>query len=127
MKFEIEKIVSSISITLPIRTKSEANSSEHWRIKYERHRKQKMIIFYALKPHKDKIKLPCKITLIRFAPRKLDAHDNLPMSFKYIVDAICSIITGNYLAGNADSDDRITIVYDQITSKEYGIRIDINF
>ena len=32
----------------------------------------------------------------RFAPNELDEFDNLPMSFKYIVDAICAIITGEH-------------------------------
>jgi hypothetical protein len=51
----------------------------------------------------------------------LDKFDNLPMSFKYIVDAVCAIITGNYVAGKADSDERISISCDQVKSKVYGI------
>jgi hypothetical protein len=49
------------------------------------------------------------------------------MSFKYIVDAICAIITGNYVAGKADSDERISISCGQEKSKEYGIRIEITW
>jgi hypothetical protein len=30
-----------------------------------------------------------KITLVRFSPGKLDAHDNLRQSFKHVLDAVC--------------------------------------
>lgn len=113
-------------IELPIQTKSEANCFEHWTVKHARHKAQQRLVSHALKPHLSIIRLPCRITLTRLAPRFLDKHDNLPMSFKYITDCICSIITGNYVSGRADSDDRIEICYDQIKSKEYGIKIEIS-
>lgn len=116
-----------ITITLPIRTVSEANSFEHWRTKHKRHKSQQQAIAAALKPLRSKINLPCEILFTRIAPNTLDKHDNLPMSFKYIVDAVCAIITGNYTAGRADSDARISIFYDQIVSKDYGIRIEVRF
>jgi hypothetical protein len=115
-----------ITLDLPIQTKSEANCFEPWRVKHARHKDQQRIVALGLKPLRDKINLPCKIMLTRFAPDELDVFDNLPMSFKYIVDAICAIITGNYIAGKADSDRRITIACDQVKSKAYGIRIEIS-
>lgn len=124
-KFEVTN--DKLVIELPIKTKSEANSFEHWTIKHARHKSQQRAVTYALKPHLPVIRLPCRVLLTRLAPRFLDKHDNLPMSFKYILDAICSIITGNYISGNADNDERITIAYDQVKSKEYGIRIEITF
>jgi hypothetical protein len=114
-------------LDLPIQTKSEANCFEPWQVKHGRHKQQQKIVAYALNPHRDKIKLPCKIMLTRFAPDSLDAFDNLPMSFKYIVDAICAIITGEYRAGKADSDDRISIACDQVKSDAYGIRIVVSW
>jgi hypothetical protein len=117
-----------VSFDLPIKTISEANSFEHWGTKHSRHKNQQKIVTFFLKPHRDKIKLPCKIMLTRLAPKELDKFDNLPMSLKYIVDAICAIITGNYTPGQADSDKRISsIACDQIKSKEYGVRIEITF
>lgn len=116
-----------VVLTLPLRTKSEANCFEPWRLKHARHKAQQRAVALALNPLRDKIKLPCKILLTRFAPKKLDKHDNLPMSFKYIVDAVCSIITGNFVSGKADSDERISIAYDQAETKEYGITIEIEF
>ena len=122
-KFEVSE--GRVTIDLPIRTVSEANCFESWRVKYGRHKEQKRIVILALKPLRDKIKMACKIMLTRFAPDELDKFDNLPMSFKYIVDAICEVITGEHRAGKADSDKRISIACDQIKSNAYGIRIEV--
>ncbi len=116
-----------VSITLPIRTISEGNCFEPWQKKHKRHKSQKLQIRLALLPHKCKIKLPCAIKLTRYAPRSLDKHDNLPMSFKFITDALCEELTNEYIAGKADSDERISITYDQVKSKEYYIKIEITF
>lgn len=51
--------------------------------------------------------LPVVVTLTRVAPRPLDAHDNLPASFKHVADGVA-----DYL-GTKDSDPRITWRYDQ--------------
>lgn len=112
---------------LPLKTKSEANCFEPWRVKHGRHKDQQRIVALCLSPLRHHLKLPCKIMLTRFAPDELDRFDNLPMSFKYIVDAVCSIITGEYRAGKADSDKRISIACDQVKSKAYGIRIEITY
>lgn len=116
-----------ITLTIPLRTKSEANSFDHWRVKHERHRKQRFLVFNALKPYAQMLRMPCSILFTRYAPKKLDKHDNLPISFKYIVDACCTMITKNYVAGRADDDERISIAYDQVISKEYSIKIEITF
>lgn len=116
-----------VIVDLPLQTKSEANCFEPWQVKHARHKDQQRLVALGLNPLRDKIKLPCKIMLTRFAPDELDKFDNLPMSFKYIVDAICAIITGEYRAGKADSDKRISISCDQIESKAYGIRIEITY
>lgn len=114
-------------LDLPIRTVSEANCFDPWKKKYARHKDQQRIVAVGLNPLKAIIRLPCKIMLTRFAPESLDTFDNLPMSFKYIVDAVCAIITGEYRAGKADSDKRLTIACDQVKSKAYGIRIEISW
>ncbi len=125
MKSEVYQ--GKVVIDLPIRTVSEANCFEPWRKKHARHKEQQRVVALALKPFRDKIKLPCRIMLTRFAPVELDAFDNLPMSFKYIVDAICAIITGEYRAGKADSDKRISIACGQVKSCAYGIRIEVSY
>lgn len=127
LSMKSEVCEGKVLLTLPLQTKSEANCFEHWTKKHQRHKIQQRTVASALRPLRDKIKLPCKILLTRIAPNKLDKHDNLPMSFKYIVDACCAIITGNYIAGKADSDERISIAYDQVESKSYGVTIQISF
>ena len=112
---------------LPLQTKSEANCFEPWQVKHGRHKDQQRVVAIGLTPLRDHVSLPCKIMLTRFAPDALDVFDNLPMSFKYIVDAVCAIITGEYRAGKADSDKRITIACDQVKSAAYGVRIEITF
>jgi hypothetical protein len=125
MKSEVED--GRVVIDLPIQTVSEANCFESWQKKHGRHKDQQRVVALGLKPLRDKIKLPCRIMLTRFAPDELDAFDNLPMSFKYIVDAVCAIITGEYRAGKADSDKRISIACGQVKSSEYGIRIEVTY
>lgn len=125
MKSEVSE--GKVVIDLPIRTVSEANCFEPWRKKHERHKAQQRIVALALKPLRDKIKLPCKIMLTRLAPHELDTFDNLPMSLKYIVDSVCAIITGEYRPGKADSDKRISIACDQVKSKAYGVRIEVTY
>lgn len=126
IRMKSEVLEGKVIIDLPVKTVSEANCFEPWQKKYGRHKDQQRLVELALNPLRDKIKLPCKIMLTRLAPKQLDVFDNLPMSLKYIVDAVCSIITGEYRAGKADSDKRISISCDQVKSNEYGVRIEIS-
>lgn len=82
-----------------------------------------------MRPSMFQVRLPCKIKLTRIAPRFLDKHDNLPMSMKYIVDALCEILKPGLAAGRADEGDDIEISYDQIKlgKKEYAVRIAISW
>jgi len=118
---------NSVQLNLPLRTVSEANTFEHWTESHKRHTIQKKTVALALNPVKSHVKLPCKIHLTRFAPDELDAFENLPMSFKYIVDACCAIVTGDFRPGRADGDKRITLSCDQVKSEGYGIKILFSF
>lgn len=136
------KTLNSIEIGAPLLTCSEANGgrkravkrcggtiykTEHWSEKAKRHKRQKGLIRMMLTTARarDFIRLPCKITLTRYATRKLDRFDNLPMAFKYILDAICEVITGDYIPGRADSHEGLKVEYDQITSKQYFVKVRI--
>ena len=117
-----------MKIKLPIKTVSEANlSREHWTKKHKRHKKQKEAIRFALANRVTPEMLPCLIKLTRIAPRFLDSHDNLPMSQKYVLDAICELLVKNKAIGQADNDKRRQVTYDQIkvVPLEYGIEIEI--
>jgi len=130
-----------IEILMPIVTVSEANGgakisykrdgktcykSEHWTEKHIRHRRQKGTVALLLRPHRDCLSLPCEVKLTRYAPHKLDRFENLPMSLKWIYDAVCEIITGDYRPGRADADERISVSCDQVVSKDYGVKIRIS-
>ena len=143
VKFDVslKKGDNWIEITLPLHTASEANGgvkkayknrkgktvykAEHWTEKHRRHRLQKGSVFLALRPHRKMLHLPCKITLTRYAPRALDRFDNLPMALKYILDAICEVITGDMRPGHADAHAGFEVTYKQVKSKNYGVKIKI--
>lgn len=116
-----------VELTLPLRTVSEANCFEPWQKKHKRHKAQKKAVFFAILEHKHLIRLPCQITFIRYAPKFLDKHDNLPISQKFICDQVCAEITGEHRAGRADDNELIEIKYDQVKSKQYGVKIVIEF
>ena len=121
-KFEV--LPNSLAILMPIRTYNEANSTEHWTKRARRHRSQQRAVALLLRPYLTWIKLPCSIELTRFASRKLDAHDNLPMSFKFITDTVCALLTQDTRPGRADDDERIlSITYKQICPSPYGIKV----
>lgn len=112
-----------LDITLPIKTISEANCHEHWTKRHRRHKKQKNILFWYLLECKKLVKFPCTITFIRYAPKFLDAHDNLPMSMKWLCDQLCAEITGDLRPGRADDFEGIKIQYDQVKCKKYAVKI----
>jgi|ERR1043166_7989006 hypothetical protein len=129
-----------VEITMPIITVSEANGgakkaykrngktcykSEHWTDKHRRHKLQKGTVALLLRPIRHGLRMPCHITLTRYAPTKLDKFDNLPMSMKYILDAICEIITNDFVPGRADSHEGLMVSYDQVVSDEYGVKVRI--
>jgi hypothetical protein len=127
LPFSIGKDEHSLWMTLPIRTVSEANNFDHWSTKARRHKMQKGWIAMALSTTKSMVNLPCKITITRVASRMLDQHDNLPMSLKYITDAICEELTGIKQAGQADNDERIKIEFKQEKSSTHGVKVLIEF
>lgn len=129
-----------VEFTLPILTVSEANGgvkksykskgktcykTEHWSDKYRRHKLQKGSVALMLRPIRKDLHMPCHITLTRYAPRKLDQFDNLPMSMKYILDSICEIITDDFTPGRADSHEGLKVFYEQVVCKEYGVKVRI--
>lgn len=108
---------------IPLRTVSEANTHEHWTKKKKRHDAQKRAIRLFYRNNNIHIPLPIHIKLTRIAPKKLDVFDNLPMSFKWIADAICGLLVPGLKDGRADDDERITLSCDQERGnpKQYGI------
>lgn len=121
----IDKDNGRVILTLPIETVSEGNCFEPWQQRHKRHKLQKKKVWIALLPIKYLIHIPCTITLCRISPGTLDAHDNLPMSLKYICDAVASELTGDYRPGQADNNKDLTWKYSQEKSSAYGIKIEL--
>ncbi len=128
-------------IRLPIKTVSEANGhkkavkrngktvykTEHWSAGAKRHRMQKEAVKFGCANRITPDMLPCIIKLTRIAPRFLDSFENLPMSLKYVNDAICELLVPGKAIGRADGDKRIQTICEQIKGAphEYAIQIEI--
>lgn len=113
---------------IPIQTVSEGNQREHWHKAASRHTEQRYLVRLFLR-HQIDIFQNQKITvkLIRISSRKLDSHDNLPMAFKYIVDAIADLLNPGKASGRSDDSDLIKWEYGQEKGepKEKSIRVEI--
>lgn len=125
-----------VVITLPLRTLS-PNQSEPWRKRYAREKAQRRAVMFAMIAVKEQIpqmelsgssgKIRLKFT--RYAPKGLDAHDNLPMSVKKICDQVCAEIMCDYVPGRADGAGCFEFEYDQVKTKGkiYGVKIEIRY
>jgi hypothetical protein len=113
------------SWTVPIETVSEGNLFEHWHKSAKRHKKQKNLVNIYLKELSAFKDRKIIVKLIRISPRTLDKHDNLPMAFKFVVDAIADLLNPGKKAGRADDSDLITWEYGQEKGKPKGIRVEI--
>ena len=98
-----------------------------WRKRHDREKGQKREVMFALITCKCIIKMPCVLKFTRYGPKLLDAHDNLPMSLKKIVDQTAAEITGEHRPGLADSNKGFTFLYDQVKSKKYYVKIEISW
>ena len=101
-----------IAVTLPIRTQTEGNAKEHWRVKAARAKAQRNTTALLLRASLRGFRIGdgITVTLIRLAPSGpgLDPHDNLPSSMKHIVDELTDL-----LGLPNDRDPRVTWRYDQ--------------
>lgn len=126
---KVELEIGRVTLTLPIKTVSEANSTEHWQRKAKRHRQQKQRVQLFMCNYRELIKFPVKITITRIAPRKLD-FDNLVMSQKFLLDGVCDQLVPGLRPGRADADPRILpVVYEQEKGapKFYATRVQFDF
>jgi len=99
-----------ITLRVPVRTVSEANRHEHWRVRHKRSKDQHWAVMAAWNnadvDGQGVPKLPIRVTLTRVSPRKLDS-DNLAMSCKHVRDAVAKML------GIDDGDPGVTWVYQQ--------------
>lgn len=115
-----------ISVTIPIRTVSEANAHEHWRVRQRRAKQQRetarIVLANVVSSAPTRYAgLPLIVTLTRIAPRALDS-DNLSGSQKHIRDGVADWL------GIDDRDPRIEWRYAQERGapKTYAVRIEVS-
>ena len=115
-----------MTLTIPLRTFSEANLREHWAKKAKRVKAQRFAVAAYWRqwwnnPEREKaIAPPWCATLTRIAPRPLDS-DNLQRSFKAVRDEIAKQLGVN------DNSELIEWKYAQRSGKvrEYAVEIQI--
>jgi len=74
----------------------------------------------------EKPALPVKVTMTRISPREYD-DDNLTSSMKEIRDKVADWLIPGLAPGRADSDERITWVYEQRKGQPKEIALEITF
>lgn len=95
------------TVSLPIKTVSEANTRECWQAKLRRKKAQQAFcvpVFRAA--FRDAPTPPLVITFTRVSVAKMDS-DNLAGALKAIRDALAHVL------GIDDGDDRLTFIYQQ--------------
>ena len=95
-----------ISVTVPVKLVSEANSHEHWRNRQRRAKLQRSMAKTALGADVKGPPPPYVITITRIGPRTLDS-DNLAGSAKAVRDGVADWL------GIDDGDKRLTWEYAQ--------------
>jgi hypothetical protein len=116
-----------ISVMLPLKTVSEANTYQHWRVKAKRVREQRGLVRAALWARVYTLRTamarnPAKrlaVLLTRYSLRNLDS-DNLQSAFKACRDSVAECL------GIDDGGERVTWEYAQArVPSGYAIRIAI--
>jgi hypothetical protein len=90
------------TVWLPVKTVSEANGRDHWRVKARRTKKQR----FAARALCPAFALPAVVRLTRLSSGRLD-DDNLRGALKAVRDGIADAF------GVADNDPRLTWEYEQ--------------
>jgi len=120
--------VPLVSFTIPIRTVSEANAHEHWRVRQKRAKAQRELAGFACLARASAMHRAGRamvsggliVNLTRIAPRPLDSDNNVG-SGKHLRDGIADAL------GIDDRDPRVTWEYAQERGGVgvYGVRVEI--
>jgi len=103
---------------LPIKVVSEANQSEHWRVKHKRKKaQQKALLAYIGHVIFDADSADVTFMKLNRGGKSLD-KDNLAGAFKHVQDMLA-----RWLGVDDGDTDKVTWHYDQRPSKEAGIEI----
>lgn len=105
-----------VEFTVPVRTVSEANRRDHWRVKAKRAKQHRRWAAAVCPRHA----LPCVVAMTRLSAGELD-DDNLRSALKAVRDGIADAL------GVDDRDPRVRWEYGQAKCKrgEFGVRVTI--
>ena len=76
-----------MTLRFDIKTVSEANTREHWRVRNERKRAQQLAFKVMWRSYRPTVTLPAEITFTRFSCKAVDS-DNLTSCFKGLRDQL---------------------------------------
>lgn len=118
-----------ISVTIPIRTVSEANARGHWTARAGRTKRHRTATALTLRSRVvGRLRPPCVVSLTRIAPRSLD-DDNLRGALKAVRDevAVWLGLPTNRRGQADDSDPRVRWEYAQERGapRQYAVRVEI--
>ncbi len=116
-----------VVVTIPIRTKSEQNCRDHWRVLSKRKRLHHAVTAAALSavvPNtrawiRSGLAKPLRITMTRLGPRPMDS-DGAVSGSKYCRDEIA-----RWLAIDDGDDSAATWEYAREIAPHYGVRVEI--
>lgn len=111
------------TVVVPVRTVSELNRHEHWRLRQKRAKAQHEAVHVGVLAWVQRYQQgivrcgPMHIHLTRIAPRKLDT-DNLAGALKHVRDAVAK-----FLGVDDGDEERVTWSVGQEPAKGYSVRI----
>lgn len=107
---------AGVFFEVPVKTVSEANGRDHWRVKAKRVRTQRRAAAAMCPRHA----LPCVVRMVRCSAGDLD-DDNLRGALKAVRDGIADAL------GVDDRDPRVRWEYEQARCKrgEFGVWVEI--
>lgn len=112
-----------LSLTLPLRTASEANVRRAWQGRHARSQEARGLMVAALRTRAgtEPPALPLGIVLVRRAPAMLDAHDNLRVALKACADGVADWL------GTDDRSPELHWAYGQERTKQrvYEVRVEL--
>ncbi len=107
-----------IAVDLPIKTVNTSNSREHWRTVHRRNKATRELVGLKLNTQ-PRPALPVRVLLTRRSKNLMDAHDNLRVSLKPVVDEIARWLRVD------DGDPRVAWCYVQERAPTFGVRIEV--
>jgi hypothetical protein len=114
--------VKVIHFFVPVKTVSEANAHEHWRVRQKRAKHHRWSARFAAEHASIAPKeYPITVRMTRVCARKLDS-DNLSGSCKHVRDGIA-----DWLGVDDGRDDLVTWEYAQSIGKIVGVEVSASF